>query len=122
MTLQARSERDLEGLKTGDRAVVQYFEGTEIRTTNTGEAVPVLSPNGGLIDINGGKASGKNRTLIASVEAIDIADQEITLKGPDGSLETIMVTNPGYLKNTQIDDKIAITRVQALALSLAKED
>ncbi|MGA7760176.1 MAG: hypothetical protein WCA59_00425, partial [Candidatus Binataceae bacterium] len=56
-----------------------------------------------------------------SVERVDAANQEITLKGPDGSLETIMVSNPYYRANIKVGDQVVLTRPQALALSLEKE-
>ena len=68
-----------------------------------------------------GAASGGKRALAVSVERLDVDNQEITLKGPDGSLETIMVSNPEYLSNFKVGDRVVITRPQALALSLEKE-
>lgn len=59
--------------------------------------------------------------IVASVEAIDEVDQEVTLKRPDGSLETLMVTNPEYLERIKVGDEVVITRGQALALSVDKE-
>jgi hypothetical protein len=44
-----------------------------------------------------------------------------TLKGPDGSLETIMVSNPEQLSRVKVDDRIVITRPQGLALSVERE-
>jgi hypothetical protein len=68
-----------------------------------------------------GGRSGRHLAVAASVERVDTANQEITLKGPDGSLETIMVTNPEYLSNVEVGDRVAITRPQGLALSREKE-
>ena len=51
-----------------------------------------------------------------------MADQEVTLKGPDGSVETVMVENPESLKGIKVGDQIVITRSEALALSLDKEN
>jgi len=58
---------------------------------------------------------------IVAGETIDETDQEITLKGPDGSLETLMVSDPEFLGSTKVGDQVVITHVQALALSLDKE-
>lgn len=54
--------------------------------------------------------------IVASVEAIDEVEQEVTLKGPNSSLETLMVTNPEYLERIKVGDEVVITRGQALAL------
>ena len=59
--------------------------------------------------------------MVTSVQSVDAIDQEITLKAADGSIETIMVSNPEYLKRIKTGDQVGITRAQALALSLEKE-
>jgi len=56
----------------------------------------------------------------ASVERVNAGNQEITLKGPDGSRETIMISGPDYLSRVKVGDQVMITRRQALALSLEK--
>ena len=68
-----------------------------------------------------GRPSGNERILSASVERIDAWNQEITLKGPDGSLETIMVSNPAHLGHVKIGDRVVIRRPQGLALSVERQ-
>ena len=65
--------------------------------------------------------SEKPHELGASVERVDAANQEITLKGPDGSLKTIMVSNPDYLSHIKVGDQIVITDPEWLALSIEEE-
>jgi len=120
-TLEARNEKNLEAVKAGDRVMVQYFEGVQIRKKKPGESVPAPSLKDGIIGGTLGKSLKAKRMIVASVERIDEAYQEVTLKGPDGSLETIMVTDPEYLKRIKVGDQVVITRIQALALSLNKE-
>jgi co-chaperonin GroES (HSP10) len=121
-TLEARSEKNLAAVKVGDRVAIRYFEGVQIRKKKPGEAVPVPSLKDGIIGAKLGRTSKTKHAIIASVEAIDQADQEVTLKGPDGSLETIMVTDPEYLERIEVGDQVVLTRSQALALSIDKED
>jgi hypothetical protein len=59
--------------------------------------------------------------LVGSVERVDTYSQEVTLKGSDGSLQTIEITNPADLENVKVGDTVVITNAQALALSLTKE-
>jgi hypothetical protein len=59
--------------------------------------------------------------LVGSIERVDLYSQEVTLKGSDGSLQTIEVTNPEDLENVKAGDTVVITNAQALALSLTKE-
>jgi hypothetical protein len=121
LTLEVRSEEDLAARKEGDRVQVRYFEGAHIGKRERGEAVPVQSLKGGMIGAEAGEPSEKPHALGALVERVDAPNQEITLKGPDGSLETIMVSNPGYLSHIKVGDRIVITDPQGLALSLERE-
>lgn len=121
LTLEARNEKDLEAVKKGDSVVVQYFEGVQIRKKKPGESVPAPSLKDGIIGGTLGKVLKAKRMIVASVERIDEVYREVTLKGPDGSLETIMVMDPEYLKRIKVGDQVVITRVQALALSVNKE-
>lgn len=114
-TLEARSEKELEALQVKDRVVAQYFEGGQIGKETPAEATPAPSLADGLI------RAREKHGLVASVANVDAVDQEVTLKGSDGGLETIMVTNPAYLRHIKVGDEVVVTRAQALALSLEKE-
>ena len=63
----------------------------------------------------------QQRALSTSVERVDALNQEITLKGPEGSLETIMVSDPEYLSHIKAGDRVVITLPKGLALSLERE-
>jgi hypothetical protein len=118
--LEAKSE-DLADREAGERVLVRYFEGAQIGKRAQGVMPPVQSPKDGMIGAGTGGLSGKQHALGASAERVDAVSQEITLKGPDGSLETIMVSNPQYLSHIKVGDRVVITRPQGLALSLEKE-
>jgi hypothetical protein len=117
-TLQVRSDKELEAVKPGDHVVVRYIEGAQVGKGKVGTAVPSLKD--GIVGAEPDGSPAKH-PLVASVEGVDSANQEITIKGPDGSLETIEVTNPGHLAQIKVGDKIVITHVQALALSIEKK-
>jgi hypothetical protein len=121
LTLEARSEEDLAGRKVGERVLVRYFEGAHLGKRGLGGVIPVHSLKDGMIGAEPTERPGKQPALAASVERVDSANQEITLKAPDGSLETIMVSNAHYLSHLKVGDRVVITRPQALALSLEKE-
>ena len=120
-TLEARNEKDLEPLKVGDYVLIRYFEGAQIGRNKQREAGPTFSLKDGIIAGKLGGPSVKEHALILTVEALDAAEQEVTLRGPDGSLETIMVANPGYLRHIKTGDRVGISHAQALALSFEKE-
>jgi hypothetical protein len=124
-SLEARNEKNLDAINTGDRVVVRYIEGIQIRKKKPGEVLPVATLKEGIAANLPGERRGtefsRKRTLVASVEAIDEPEQEVTLRGPGGSLETVMVENPEALEGIEVGDQIVITHSQALALTLDKE-
>jgi hypothetical protein len=122
LTLEAKKDQDLTALKVGDRVEVKFFEAAWIGKSKTGEAVPVHSFNDGILGSEAGGSSGKPSALTASVERIDPANQEITLKGPEGSIETIMVANSAGLDSIKVGNQVVFTQPQALALSIEKRD
>jgi len=120
LKFETEREKDLAARRVGESVVVRYFEGAQIGREKSGGSAPVHSLKDGMIGAEGGP-SGKHHAVAASVERLDARNQEITLKGPDGSLETIMISNPDYIRHVKVGDRVVITRPQALALSLEKE-
>jgi len=59
--------------------------------------------------------------LIATVEAIDAAVRTLTLKGPQGNLQTLRVGDEiRNLPQVKVGDRVVVTYAQALALQLKK--
>jgi hypothetical protein len=116
--LEVRSEKDLDSLTVGDRVVARYVEGAQINKKKLRGAAASL--NDGMTGSDFGGTASKSQMLVATVENVDAAEQEVTIKGEDGSLETIMVANPKYLRHIKVGDHVVITGAQALALSLEK--
>ena len=126
LTVEARNEKELEGIKEGDRVVLRYIEGTHIRKNKPGQALPMASVKEGITAAKPGEPAnggGPQRHMtVVSVKAIDEAFQEVTLKGSDGSQETVMVENPEALEDMKVGDQVVITHSWAMALSLDKEN
>src|SRR5215472_6219735 len=117
-TIEVRSTDELEGIKPGDRVSVQYFEGGQIGKPQESEPPAVASLREGLLAATG---TAMKHHLVGSIERVDTYSQEVTLKGSDGSMQTIEITNPEDLENVKAGDTVVITNAQALALSLTKE-
>ena len=116
-TMEVRSTDELEGIKPGDRVSVQYFEGGQIGKPEGNEAPTLASLRDGILAASG---TAMKHHLVGAVEKIDLYSQEVTLKGSDGTLQTIEITNPEDLENVKAGDTVVITNAQALALSLTK--
>jgi hypothetical protein len=119
-TLETRREEELQSFKVGEHITIRYFEGAQIVKYSKKEEVPTFSLKHGVAAAKLGGPSGKKHAAIATVAAIDTVEQEVTLRGPDGSLETIMVANPEYLEHLKVGDRVGLARAQAMAISLEK--
>jgi len=119
--LDVRNEKDLESIKAGDRVVARYFEGARIDNKKLPGAVPAASLNGGIMGVKPRETDSNEHALATSVKGVDVGEQEVTIKGNDGSIETIIVANPEYLEHIKVGDRVALTGPQALALWIEKE-
>ena len=63
----------------------------------------------------------QKRTLVATVEAVDAAKREITLKGPKGRVVPLSVApDVRNLEQVKVGDQLVVTYVEALSLTLKK--
>jgi len=70
-----------------------------------------------------GQASiAQKRRLVATVEAVDAAKREITLKGPKGKVVPLSVApDVKNLEQVKVGDQLVVTYVEALSLTLKKD-
>lgn len=120
-TLEVRSEKDLNSLKAGDRVVVHYVEGARVEKKKSPGKAASVSLNDGISIAEESGSAKKTHALVASVGTVDAADQEVALREPDGSIETIMVVNPEDLGQIKAGDEVIIRRAEALVLSIERE-
>ena len=59
--------------------------------------------------------------LPVTVDAIDEANETVTLKAPDGTTETVKARNPQNLKRVKVGDELVIGLYRGVAISLRKE-
>lgn len=76
------------------------------------------------VQMGGGKLSvGRLTEIQATVEAIDLAQRKVTLKGPQGNVVSVTVGEEvKNLAEVEVGDKVLAQYYQSLALTLAKAD
>jgi hypothetical protein len=63
----------------------------------------------------------QKRSVVATVEAVDAAKREITLKGPKGKVVPLSVSpEVRNLEQVKVGDQLKVTYVEALSLTLKK--
>jgi Cu/Ag efflux protein CusF len=82
-----------------------------------------LAEDKAVVTSSPGQASiAQKRRLVATVEAVDAAKREITLKGPKGKVVPLSVSpDVRNLEQVKVGDQVAVTYIEALSLTLMKE-
>ena len=125
VTLTVNNPYNLQSLRAGDRFVAQFIEYISIVGKEPSDKPPVATLTAGLWSAGPGHPPGaiaaQEVRLVVVIAAIDQADQRVTLKAPDGSTESVRVTNPEALQGLQVGDRISINLIQAVVIALVAE-
>ena len=125
VTLDVRNPYNLNAAKVGAPVVARFYEVVTIRKKKPGESVPSASLSEGIATAKPGETPGavgeRHVSLLVTVDAIDLANGTVTLKAPDGSVETVKARNPANLKRVKVGDELVVTVSRAIAITLAKE-
>ena len=116
--------RNFDQIKKGDQVTVQYYQSVALGLRKPGEA-PSAEEQSALLRSEPGQKPGgmaiKSVQLSATVESIDKATREVTLKGPNGKTRTVKagdeVKNFDSLKE---GDQVVATVTEALAIGVSK--
>jgi len=64
---------------------------------------------------------GRQLSVVVSVVAVDEANGTVTVKDPDGTVETVKARDPKNLKVFKVGDELLVSLSRAIAISLARE-
>jgi hypothetical protein len=112
-----------DSLNVGDQITTRYYENIVLRKKPAGEP-DVDQVSGGVTRSNptatgtSGRTAAHQRTITATVTAIDLNVPSITLSGPNGWNYSSRVKDKDALKDVEVGDKVDITWTEAVILSL----
>jgi hypothetical protein len=125
VTLKVDNPYNLQAAKVGEHVVARYYEVVTIRKKKPGETVPAASLKQGIATAQPGEvpgaAVGTKLSILVTVDAIDEVNGTVTVKGPDGTSETVKARHPQYLKRLKVGDELVVSIARAIAISLEKE-
>lgn len=125
VTLTVENPYNLEAAKVGEPVVTRFYEVVTIRKKKPGESVPSASLKEGIVTAKPGEIPGavaeQQVGLVVSVVEIDKPKGTVTVKGPDGVVETVKARNPKNLKRLKVGDELVVSVSRAVAISLEKE-
>jgi hypothetical protein len=125
VTLTVQNPYNLQAAKVGEPVIVRYYEVVTIRKKRPNENVPGASLKEGIATAQPGEipgaAAGRKLSLLVSVVAIDEGNGTVTVKGPDGTTETVKARDRRNLKRLKVGDELVVSISRAIAISLEKE-
>jgi ribosomal protein S17 len=124
LTLEVKDPKKLEAIKVGDPVVAKYYEALAIEVKKPGEATPGVSTQQAMATSKPGETPagvvGHQVTATVTVVEVNKTAHTVTVKGPDGSTETIKAQDPKNLEHVKAGDLVEMTYTRALAISLDK--
>jgi hypothetical protein len=122
--LKVDNPTNLDAASVGAGVVVRYYEIVTVRKEKPGESLPSLSVSGGVTTAKPGATAGavaeEHLKAVVSVVQVDNANGTVTIKGSDGSVETVKAKDPRVLSRLKVGDDLVITASSATAISLEK--
>jgi len=117
-------------IQIGDLVKATYTNAVSVKLRKTKIEPGVKVEESLTSDSVNDKPAGKSMrqvTTTASIEAISADFRTVSLKGPDGKVESVDVRNPDNLQKlrsgeVKVGDQIDITYTQAVAISVEKVD
>jgi Cu/Ag efflux protein CusF len=109
-------------VKVGDKVSVRYYENVVIRVKQAGEPdvdSAVTGTTGSEQTLPGG-TKAKQRTITATIAAIDPNTPSITFTGPNGWKYTSRVQDTAALAKVKVGDKVDIVWTEAQLVSLER--
>ena len=119
-TVAGTDIKRFQEIKIGDKVTARYYENVVVRVKQPGEADTDLSTRGttGSDQVLPGGTRAKQRTISATVTAIDPNTPSITFTGPNGWKYTSRVQDTQALAKAKVGDKVDIVWTEAVLVSV----
>jgi hypothetical protein len=123
----SKEVKNLDQVQKGDQVLAGYFQSTAISVAKPGDASAAPAQAEAVIVAEKGQKPGglavQTTQKTATVEDIDYATREVTLKGSDGNILKIKAGDRvKRLEDVKKGDRIVATYTEALAVSVVKPE
>ena len=115
--------RNLDQVKVGDKVNAEYTEAIslQLKKRGSGAAPPASAEQAVIRSPKGAKpggAVGRKVTAFATVVAVNLTKQFVTLRGPLGNEYDLQVPDIAQLKTVKKGDEVEVVYTEALAISV----
>jgi hypothetical protein len=109
-------------LKVGDVVTATYQEALAVRVRKPGDPAPPAAPTTVTQKKAGtpGSETRREQTYVMTVVAVDAARPSITVKGPNGRVESVLVRDPKQLEGVKPGDTLEVTYYESLLLTVER--
>ena len=116
--------RNLDQVKVGDKVTMKYYESVALFVAPPGGKPSVTEMTDIERAARGEKPGGVITNIVeatATVEAVDVAKRTVTVKGPQGNVKTVKVSEAvKRLNEVKAGDQIVLRYTEAVAISVDK--
>jgi hypothetical protein len=109
-------------VKVGDDIVLKYLEAVSIKlekgSAGRSETVTTTAPVTAPAGAKPGGAIGRQTVIVANVQSVDAARQEVLLQGPNGNYVEVKVKDPAVFKSVKVGDSVQLTYTEALVIDV----
>jgi len=113
--------RNLAQVKVGDKVRVRYAEALSLTLKKDGKELPSAKAASETMRAPAGAtpagAVGEQVTVVANVIAVDAKTHQVTLKGPNRTVD-LYVEDPAQLKLIKVGDQVEAVYTQAVAVTV----
>jgi len=122
--IAADEVRNLAQVEVGDTLTVEYMEGVMIEVVDA--ATELGTSTGGAagraeLGEKPGGATISGVSVVVVIEAIDLENGTATVKNAEGESKTVKARDPENLKKVAVGDKVMITFVQGIAITVTEK-
>jgi len=121
-TVAGPDVKRFDEIKVGDKITARYYENVVVRLKAPGESdadSKTMGTTGSDQALPGG-AKAKQRTITATITAIDPSTPAITFTGPNGYKYTSKVQDTEALAKVKVGDKVDIVWTEAVLVSVER--
>jgi len=113
-----------EEIKVGDTLKATYYDNVVLRLRGPNEPPSPADKSSEAVTKSGGALPGATaatqRTIVATIDAIDPSIPSISFKGPNNWAYTSRVQDKNQLSKVKVGDKVDITWTEALMISFER--
>ena len=111
-----------EEIKVGDKVTARYYESVIVRLKQPGESGVDYGAKAttGAEQVLPGGTKAKQRTITATISAIDMNLPSVTFTGPNGWKYTSKVQDTAALAKVKVGDKVDIVWTEAVLVSVER--